>query len=172
MKITITKDFGNFDVTAFAEVQIDSATPLVEELVGKGLLYVFERTPSTAVEQKVFAPMLGWEMGERGTSYKRPEGFKRNSVPYSKELGEDIAAAYNTSPGKIKVGGTDYSVKFTVTNITEHESGGDTSRKMATEMEGKLDAGMRLALGIKEDDSYDVRVEKCHKFLASLRKKK
>lgn len=173
MKVQITKTFGNFNVVASAQVDVpEISTPLVKELVGVGLLYIFERNPSTQVEQEVFAPMLGWELNEKGTSYKRPTGFNRNSVAYSKELSGQIKVAYESNPGKLKVGEDTYKVTFTVESITEHESGGDVSRKMATEMEAKLDAGMELALGIKEDDSYDVRVEKCHKFLSSLRSKR
>lgn len=173
MKYTITKDFGCFDITATAEVEVPEGTSeFVHECIRKGLLYVLERAPSSAVEQKVFALMLGWEENEKGTAYKRPAGFQRNSVPFSTDTAELIRKAYNTSPGKMKVEDESVEVPFTVVGIVEHEVDGGTSRKMATEMAGKLDAGMKLALGVKDDDNADAVIEKCHKFLASLRKKK
>lgn len=173
MKYNITKLFGNFDVTATAVVETPEGTSeLVHECIRKGLLYVLERTPSSAVEQKVFAPLLGWEMNEAGTSYKRPAGWERSSVPYSTELAESIRKAYNSSPGKMKVGDESVEIMFTVLAIIENESDGGASRKMATEMAGKLDAGMKLALGVKDDDTEAQVVEKCHTFLASLRAKK
>lgn len=173
MKYTITKDFGCFDITATANVDVPEGTSeFVNECIRKGLLYVLERAPSSAVEQKVFAPMLEWEENEKGTAYKRPAGFQRNSVPYSVDTAKLIEAAYNNSPGKMKVDNASVDVKFTVVSIAEHEVDGGASRKMATEMEQKLDAGMELALGITATDDTNARVEKCHKFLATLRKKK
>lgn len=171
MKYTILKPFGQFDVTATAEVNVpETASQFVHECIRKGLLYVMERTPSTAVEQKVFAPMLGWELNESGTSYKRPQGWERGSVPFDNVTADEIAAAYNTSPGKLKVGDTSVEVKFTVVDITESEDG-TQARKMATEMEAKLDKGMEMALGITGGDDLNARISKCHKFLAGLRAK-
>lgn len=173
MKVQITKTFGNFNVVASAEVpEVNAVGEIGQELITVGLLYIFERNPSTAVEQKVFAPMLDWKLNEKGTTYKRPAGFNRNSVTFTTTLAQEIKAAYESSPGKLKVGDDVVDVKFTVESITEHESGGDASCKMATEMEAKLDAGMKLALGIKDTDGYDQRIEKCHKFLSSLRSKR
>lgn len=120
-KLTITKDFGNFDVTATTEVSEQQA----EALISLGALYIFERQPSSGVEQKVFGPMLGWSAGKRGTSLKRPQGFKRNSVPYSKELGERIAKAYGETPGKLG----ETALKFNVTSIVEHVGGTETATK-------------------------------------------
>jgi hypothetical protein len=120
-KLTITKDFGNFDVTATVEVSDIQA----ETLISLGALYIFERQPSSGVEQKVFGPMLGWSKGQRGTSLKRPQGFKRNSVPFSKELAQKIAEAYGTTPGKLG----DTELKFTVTSCVEHIGGTETATK-------------------------------------------
>jgi len=120
-KLTITKDFGNFDVQATVEVSDIQA----ETLISLGALYIFERQPSSGVEQKVFGPMLGWSKGQRGTSLKRPQGFKRNSVPFSKELAQKIAEAYGNTPGKLG----DTELKFTVTSIVEHVAGNDAPTK-------------------------------------------
>ncbi len=171
MKYTILKPFGQFDVVATANVEVpEGASELVHECIRKGLLYILERTPSTAVEQKVFAIRNGWELNDSGTSYKRPQGWERGSEAYSEEVADEIREAYNTTPGKMKVGDTSVEVKFTVVDITESEDG-TQARKMATEMEAKLDKGMEMALGIVDTDDLNARISKCHKFLAGLRAK-
>lgn len=152
-KLTITKDFGNFDVTATTEVSAEQA----EALISLGALYIFERQPSSGVEQKVFGPMLGWSAGKRGTSLKRPQGFKRNSVPYSKELGERIAKAYGETPGKLG----ETTLKFNVTAIVEHVGGTETATKEGIALWEQVQAapeaefnGMCAKLGLDVDD-YD-----------------
>jgi hypothetical protein len=120
-KITITKNFGNFDIVATTEVSDIQA----EALISLGALYIFERQPSSGVEQKVFGPKLGWNKGQRGTSFKRPAEFKRSSMPYSKDLGELIAEAYERTPGKLG----DTELSFSITSIVEHVGGADAPTK-------------------------------------------
>jgi len=122
MKLQITKTFGNFHVTATCE----PSEAQVKDLASLGALYLFERTPSTQVEQQVFAPMLGWSKGERGTSYKRPADFKRNSVPFTDDVAEEIKHVYETTDGKIGEGN---AVSFNVTSVVKHE-GGETASEM------------------------------------------
>lgn len=155
-KLTITKDFGNFDVTAVTEVTDIQA----ETLISLGALYIFERQPSSGVEQKVFGPRLGWSKGKRGNSFKRPTGFKRNSEPYSKELADAIAGAYNSTPGKL--GETE--LKFTITSIVEHVGGTETATKEGIALWEQVQAlpegefgGVMKNLGLDEDDYDDER---------------
>ncbi len=115
MKVNITKTFGQFAVAASTEISDAQA----QKLIALGALYIFERQPSSAVEQKVFGPMLDWEQTERGT-YKRPAKFERGSVAYAKDVAEDIKATYNATPGKL---GDGDEIKFNVTSITQHEIG-------------------------------------------------
>lgn len=152
-KITITKNFGNFDVTATTEV----TAVQIEALISLGALYIFERQPSSGVEQKVFGPRLGWSKGQRGTSFKRPAEFKRNSMPYSKELGESIAQAYDSTPGKLG----DTELTFTVASIVEHVGGADAPTKegiaLWEQVQGMKSGEFETAcvkLGI-DPDNYD-----------------
>jgi hypothetical protein len=168
-KLTITKDFGNFDVTATTEVTDVQA----ETLISLGALYIFERQPSSGVEQKVFGPMLGWSAGKRGTSLKRPQGFKRNSVPFSKELAQKIAEAYGRTPGKLG----DTELKFTVTSCVEHIGGTETATKEGIALWEQVQGlpedefnGACVKLGIDPEDYDDDKgIAAC---MAHLRKLK
>lgn len=168
-KLTITKDFGNFDVQATVEVSDIQA----ETLISLGALYIFERQPSSGVEQKVFGPMLGWSKGQRGTSLKRPQGFKRNSVPFSKELAQKIADAYSRTPGKLG----DTELKFTVTSCIEHSGGTETATKEGIKLWEDLQAlpeadfNRKMGnLGLNVDDYDDERgVAACMGLLRRLK---
>lgn len=120
--LQFSKTFGQFALTVEAEVDEQQLLDLAK----LGALYLFERSPSSQVEQDVFAPMLGWAKGERGTSYKRPEKFQRGKVEFTPELAEKVKAVYNSTPGTIEKGNT---IAYRVLNCVKHE-GGETASEM------------------------------------------
>lgn len=65
--INVSSVFGNFKWDANVEVS-DSQ---IDALLGMGILQIMQRTPASAAEKE----MAGYE--------KRPESFKRGSIPYS-----------------------------------------------------------------------------------------
>jgi hypothetical protein len=163
MKLTIEKQFGNFMVTAAATVALpEGVDSTVKELTREGLLHIFERAPSSAVEQEVFGPLLGWEKTSRG-SYKRPSDFKRNSEPFSQTVAERIKSAYETTPGKVD----GKEVVFEVVSIVEYEgaekeAGRKNARKMIDEAGSETRGMLCKMVGADEDASDEELVEIVH----------
>jgi len=157
MKINISKTFGQFAVSASCEANEAQVAKLIE----LGALYIFERQPSSAVEQKVFGPMLGWDRTERGT-YKRPAKFERGSVDYTDAIATDIKSTYEATKGKL---GDGLEISFAVSNVVKHEAGSElapTKEAIAlwTEVQklGNTEfANVLKAWGMSEDDYDDDR---------------
>lgn len=156
MKINITKPFGCFHVSASCEVSEEQR----DQLATLGALYLFERAPSTAVEQKVFGPMLGWEQTESG-SYKRPAKFERNSVAFTQDLAAKVKAAYERTPGKLGKGEEQEAIDFTITAIVENEQGEASAMVRATLFVDSLlgdeesEKGLRMVLGLQGLEDAD-----------------
>lgn len=81
--------FGNFQWKAEAEV----SEQMADVLAGLGLLWVLQRSPSSAAEKK----MAGYE--------KRPDKFKRNSIPFNAENAELLRKALESA--EVEVGRDD-----------------------------------------------------------------
>jgi hypothetical protein len=168
-KITIKKTWGKFDVVASVNVT-DEQREVAQAL---GFLYLFERQPSQAIEQKVLAPMQGWQKGKRGTSYQRPKDWTRSSVPYSKDMAEKFKTTFEATPAKL---GADV-IKFTVESIVEHVGGSETATKEGIALWEQVQGlpedefnGACVKLGIDPDDYDDERgIGAC---MAHLRKLK
>lgn len=159
MKITVTWTFGNFIVSAAADIVLNEpVSPLTKAIIEKGFLQLLQRVPASNAEKA----LAGYE--------KRPAGFKRDSIPYSEENALALSDAFGTTV-EVEEG---VNLPFAITDVKENEGGESaTSRKMATEMWAKV-AGtpMEKALGLTGDDITDEEgIEACHKFLAGLRAK-
>lgn len=165
MKLTIEKTFGPYLVTAAANVALPvDATEENKALCREGLLHIFERQPSSAVEQKVCALEEGWEKNKRGNGYVRPKDFKRTEFAFTADRAEKIKAAYNSTPGKLD---ETREIVFEVVSIVEYEGGEKaTQRKMAKAMvDGLSEAeqkSMRMMCGVAPDCEYDDLVEAVH----------
>lgn len=77
MKIETKSTFGNFSILAEADVTDEQR----DALANLGFLQLLQRSPASAAEKA----MAGYE--------KRPEGFKRNSIPFSQENADKLTAA-------------------------------------------------------------------------------
>lgn len=160
MKLTIEKQFGVYNVTATTEV----ADADVASLAKLGALYLFERQPSGAVEQKVIAPTEGWEVNKRGTGYVRPKDFTRNSWAFSPERAEKVKKAFEESPAKLD---ETREIVFEVVSITEYEGAEkEAQRKKATAMIDGMKVEdrrvMGVMLGVGADAGFAELVEAAH----------
>lgn len=162
-KVIVEKPFGNFAVRATAQIPDE----LVDSLLALGALYVFERTPASRAEADVFAPMLGWEKGKKG-GWIRPKTFTRADVKFDAALATKVAQAFK---GDAKVPDTeDEVITFDNVVVEEHVIGEKAvPRKQAMALLAKATPAMLVALGVKDDMSYEDKVETAHKFLRSLR---
>lgn len=156
--VTISKQFGQFDLVLRAEI----ADGQKEKLVELGLLYLVERTPSSQAEQKVFAPLCRWQKTDNGKSYKRPKGFERNSVEYTEEIAKQVRAAYESTPAKLGKGETAEEIQLEVVSIVKYEGGEASPMVRATAfvdlMLASAEDNMRttfLALGLDEAAAAD-----------------
>lgn len=160
MKITVQWTFGNFSITAAAEMPFgEPVSPLTKAICEKGFLQLLQRVPASNAEKA----LAGYE--------KRPAGFKRDSIPYSEENALKLSDAFGTTV-EVEEG---VQLPFAITDVVEHEgSEGGQSRKMATEMAEKVkdNPAMLGVLGVKAGATEAEIVEACHVFLGGLRKKK
>lgn len=165
MKLNITKQFGQFLVTITTELPgVEDASPLHKAVLEAGFLHEVERGPSTTVEQKVFGPLLGWEKNKKG-NYQKPKGFARNSVDYTEDLADNVAAAYE---GQTADFGAGLTLPITVTGVTRYVVEDGNSRKMATAFVDTFHREDTVSvllgiLGLDEEASYDDQVEAAHK---------
>lgn len=74
MKLNTKSTFGNFAIEAEADVTDEQR----DALANLGLLQVLQRSPASAAEKA----MAGYD--------KRPSGFKRDSIPFSKDNAETL----------------------------------------------------------------------------------
>lgn len=158
MKIQASWTFGNFNVTAAAEIPFtEPVDKLTKAIVEKGFLQLLQRVPASKAEKA----LAGYE--------KRPEGFKRTSIPWSEENAIKLAEEFGTEV-EVEEG---VMLKFAIVDVTENE-GSETgqSRKMATEMAGQVrgNPAMLTVLGVDGTDESAL-IEACHKFLSGLRAK-
>lgn len=79
-KLKATSVFGNFRWNGECEVGESE----LERLAGLGLLQIMQRGPSSTAEKT----LAGY--------VKRPEGFKRNSIPFSEENAKVVKDAFST----------------------------------------------------------------------------
>lgn len=168
MNINISKVFGQFAVNAQAWIPDEQ----IQKLVELGALYLFERQPSTAVEQKVFGPLLGWELTKGGKSYKRPTGFNRNKVEFSADLAAKVQAAYEATPAKID---STTSLPFKITSIVQHVVEETNTRKMAEAfitqaLAGPAKESLNVMLGLTPTATYADQVEKAHQMFFAKKK--
>lgn len=98
MKIETKSTFGNFAILAEADVTPEQR----DALANLGFLQLIQRSPASAAEKA----MAGYE--------KRPEGFKRNSIPFSTENVDKLTAALQ-KPIAIGEGIADLSAAVVVT---------------------------------------------------------
>lgn len=77
MVIKTNSRFGNFAWSASADV----SESMMEKLAAFGLLQVLQRSPSSKAEKA----LAGYE--------KRPDGFKRDSIPFSDKAAKALAIA-------------------------------------------------------------------------------
>lgn len=158
MKLNFTKTWGQFSIIVSAEVSEDQ----LQSLATEGALHLFERDPSGKVEQKVCGPELGWNMGERGVSYKRPSSFERRSFEYSEERAAKFKQVFETTPGNL---GEDSKIDFTVISITKNEGSEAASamvratafvRNLMASTEKELQMrGLFEMLGMVDSDTAD-----------------
>lgn len=156
MNITVSWPFGNFEVSAQADIALtEPVNALTKSILEKGFLQLLQRVPASKAEKA----LAGYE--------KRPEGFKRDSIPWSDDNALKLIEAFGTEVEVEKA--TDKApavvLPFTITNVVEHEGGeAGTSRKRATEMAAQVMAepALKLALGLKEDATVEEVVESCH----------
>lgn len=166
MKITVRWTFGNFSITAAAEIPLtEPVSLLTKAILEKGFLQLLQRVPASSAEKA----LARYE--------KRPEGFKRTSIPYSDDNALKLSDAFGTSVEVEAKTETTPAVllPFAITDVVEHEgSDGASSRKMATEMAGQVkdNAAMLAVLGVKDGATEAELIEACHTFLTGLRKKK
>lgn len=153
--VKVTKQWGQFNVT------VESFVPdsLVGELVNLGFLHLVERSPSSAVEQTVIAPLQGWEKNKKGQGYKRPASFKRTDVEYSEDLAAKIKTAFEDAGCKVDAAN---SLKLKVVSITKYEGGEASPMVRATAfvdlMLASAEENMRTtfaALGMADAEDAD-----------------
>lgn len=105
MKLNTNSTFGNFAITAEAEVS-DAQRDV---LASYGLLQLLQRSPASAAEKA----MAGYD--------KRPAGFKRDSIAFSEANAEKLTAELQ-KPIKVEDGIADLNVEVVVTEYVPTES--------------------------------------------------
>lgn len=105
MKINTSSTFGNFAITAEANV----SDALRDALANLGFLQVMQRSPASAAEKA----LAGYD--------KRPSGFKRDSIPFSEDNAETLRK--NLANMKFTIGEGEASQEFNIDAevlVTEH----------------------------------------------------
>lgn len=93
----ISKTFGNFEISSLVEFDgLQTLEAAGSELASLGALYLFERSVSSNAEAKVFGFILNWELNKSG-GRKRPAGFNRSSVAFSKAIADSLQLAFTTN---------------------------------------------------------------------------
>ena len=130
MKSTnINWTFGNFDVTVRLTAELDG--PKADKVLEAAGLKWLQRKPASAVEKL----LAGYE--------KRPEGFKRDSIPFSPERAEKVKAGFTLTETSLGITAECLSVTEHVKGVTDapnvkarealsrHESAGDLEEWLA-----------------------------------------
>lgn len=162
MQIETSSTFGNFDWNATFNVP-DSLIPVLCSL---GILQVMQRQPSSAAEKQ----LAGYE--------KRPEGFKRTSIPFTDENAETLKNALKQI--QIETGRDEKGAKILQSltadsiNVVEHvveERGSTYAAERAKYAEKKSEAELRkLAKAVGYDgDIGTVGGEAPEDFLKAIR---
>jgi hypothetical protein len=128
MKATTTWNFGQFTITAEADVTPET---MVQRLVNYGLTQLLQRVPATNAEYAL-ADELGltktWEAGKKaGSRAKRPKGFERGSMEFSDENAATVVLGFGD---KVELE-TGVSLPFKITSIVRNEGGADSPMALA-----------------------------------------
>lgn len=122
MKASTTWNFGNFTVTAQADITPEA---MVQKLLNYGLTQLLQRSPATEAEFTL-AEALGmtasWEPAKtEGKRPKRPQGFQRNSLPFTADNAEKLKIGFGT---KVKLDDGSY-LPFEITSVVENGGSGE-----------------------------------------------
>lgn len=148
MNITTQWTFGNFDITAATQVDVETSDPKTLKLLSLGLLKALYGSPASAAEKAVAADgkLTGkvWAKNKKGEP-ERPKEFKRNYIPFSEETAMALAEAFGTTTTVDSV-----PITFAVTDVVEHVSDTGSAMKRATAIVDTL-------LGGNEDAQKQLR---------------
>lgn len=109
--IKFGSNFGQYRYEAEANVPDEA----IDTLLAAGLLQIAQRSPSTAAEKA----MAGYE--------KRPKGFDRNSIPFSKDGAETLEGQISTMEVEIGRNGKDEPITVTIESTVVVEEKPETS---------------------------------------------
>lgn len=124
--VNVSWTFGNFEVAVEVEITPAQVTAMLQN----GAKQVLQRSPSSDAEKLCVLSEhftgTKWKTGKKG-GVIRPEGFERDSIPYSKEMAEVVKEGFGV---EADIPGDDAKLlgklKYKITGITEHV-GGETS---------------------------------------------
>lgn len=169
MKIKTSWAFGNFDISAEAEVvTAEPVGPVAQALLEKGLLQLLQRSPASEAEKALAGHT--WPKGEKSGKPLRPKKFNRSSIEFTEANATKLRGAFGT---EVEVA-EGVKLPFVITSVTEHVGGeSGPTRVMATALLAKVreNSGMALVAGVDLTAPEETQIEQCHVFLRGLVKK-